>query len=176
MQDAMERDKSFVAAHYPEGERISVLYSVEHNAWPVPTTSDFRLRISDEATDLLRNQLEQDVARRFERAMQDVGRRVRDRVEHMIERLRAYDPGGNGVAATGVFRDSLITNVRELADLLAGLNVADTDGLRELCAALHSLCTTTPTQLRASASQRQDTIRTAELLLSRLDDYTGGPE
>ena len=174
VRDAVERDKSFVAAHYPAGERIRVLYGVDLKAWPVPTTGDFRLRISDEATDLLRDQLERDVAERFDRAMKVVGSRVRKRVEHVVERLRAYDPGGGGVPATGVFRDSLISNVRELADLMAGLNVGDTDGLRELCAALRNLCEVTPAQLRASALQRQDTIRTAELLLSRIDDYTGG--
>ena len=75
--------------------------------------------------------------------MRDAWERVTTVLAKMIERLNEYTPSaGKGDRAKGIFRDSLVENVRELIAVLPSFNLTGDSFLatladrmeRELCA------------------------------------------
>ena len=58
--------------------------------------------------------------------------RVYDAVGRMAERLSTYEPSSAEDNAKNTFRDSLVYNVVELADLLPSLNITDDQRLTDL--------------------------------------------
>jgi hypothetical protein len=87
----------------------------------------------------------------------------------MAEKLRAYSPAGKGTKATGVFRDSLVANVREtVADLVVHNVGSDTD-VAALAAEMDAkLAAYEPETLRQDPTAREQTAKAAEDILSKM--------
>jgi hypothetical protein len=67
-----------------------------------------------------------------------------------------------------IFRDSLISNARELCGVLTRLNVADDPQLESLRRQTELLATTEPATLRDNADVRQDTANQAQSILDAM--------
>jgi hypothetical protein len=77
-----------------------------------------------------------------------------------------------------IFRDSLVTNVRELCDILPALNIANDPALTDLTADIEDrLASLSPSALRTQPSTRESAALDAAALLDsitqRLSSYTG---
>jgi hypothetical protein len=73
-----------------------------------------------------------------------------------------------------VFRDSLVNNIKDLANLLPRLNIAEDPDLERLGNYVSQrLCTVPPDVLRKDPSIRKETADQANAVLRRMDYFMG---
>ena len=116
----------FDREEYPQPEVIRSKFRFNYTLTPIPTANDFRIEIGEQAKRELVEQYEAAFNERLNNAMRDVWDRLYECLTHMSERL-ADDEAGN----RKVFHGTLLTNARELIDLLAKLNVTGDAKLEE---------------------------------------------
>lgn len=160
---------------YPSETRIRDRFAFGYQVFPVPSSADFRVDLGDAETARIKAGIEAGVNDAVERAMGDAFKRVVETVGRMAERLRSYQvvlaPDGKQ-KAEGVFRDSLVENVRELVGILPTLNLTGNKVLAELTARMErELCQTSPDTLRVNARAREEVAAAAEDILGKMKEY-----
>jgi hypothetical protein len=171
--DARQRlNGLFNETDYPRKERLERAFQVDLTVFPMPAGNDFRVPLGKaEEEAQIRTQVEDRVNELLQKATRDVWQRIHEVVERMAERLRAYAVGpDNKVVST--FRDSLVENVRDLVELLPGLNVAGDAELDAMTDHLRtSLTVYDADQLRESAELRDIVATRAENVLKSVSDF-----
>ena len=148
---------------YPRnlGDRYS--FGIEFN--PVPTGGDFRVSLSQEEITAISARTEERVKQAFADAQQDAVKRLFDVVRKMHAKLMEPD---------AIFRDSLITNVRETVDVLSRLNLADDPELERLRRETELLATVSePETLRKNQDVRIETANRAQSILDAMNATYG---
>lgn len=162
----------FNAADYPEPAEIRDRFGFDVRVFPVPDARDFRVQIGDAAADAIREEVERCTREALESAMRDAWQRVAESVGRMAERLRAYKPGADGSRAEGIFRDSLVENVRDLAGILPGLNLTGNPDLARVAERMaRELAAHDAADLRESDVLRKATAESAESILADVAAY-----
>lgn len=82
----------------------------------ITTAGDFRVQLDQEHVDRVRSAMEAAAEKRITAAMADVWRRMSETVGYFRDRM---------ANPSAVFRDSTVTNIGELLNLIPGLNVLD---------------------------------------------------
>ena len=120
---------------YPEAEDIVRKFKFNYTLSPLATSGDFRIDIGEQARNEIIQHYEEQFQERLNSAMRDVWDRLHDCLKHMSERLTSEEDG-----TRKKFHGTLLTNARELVDLLSRLNVTQDPQLeqarRDLSAAL----------------------------------------
>lgn len=162
----------FNLADYPAANEIRTRFAFAVRMLPMPVADDFRVAIGDGQAATIRAEIEQATREALDGAMRDAWNRVVDTVGRMVERLNAYKPGADGTRAEGIFRDSLVENVRELVALLPSFNLTDDAFLTATVARLEAeLCQHTAADLRESDTLRVDTAKAAAAILADVSAY-----
>jgi len=95
--------------------------------------------------------------------MTDLWLRLYKVVEHMVERLSKTEHK---------FKNSLVTNITELCELLPKLNITDDINLNTTLNEIRTKLTEfTPTTLREDSAIRNKTAREAETILNKMKHY-----
>lgn len=141
---------------YPSVQELQTKFGVETDITPVPSGSDFRVDLSDGERQRISEDITRKVAEREAAATSDAWRRVREVVGLVGIRLGADK---------AVIRDSLIENVRDLAELLPGMNVRNDPLMEKVCQQIIANLLVPPVQLRASISLRRKTAMHAQKIL-----------
>jgi hypothetical protein len=123
---AFELGDMFNADEYPTQSEVDRKFYFNVNYYPLPSSGDFRVDVSNEMQAELTAQYETHFQAKMQEAMQDVWDRLHTTLKHLSERL-AVDDGGE----KKVFRDSLVTNTQEMCALLSSLNIANDPRLEE---------------------------------------------
>ena len=156
---------------YPVAEVIRKKFYVDVEIKPVPEAGDFRAELSDQSVKAITKDIEKRIDRRLELALNDVFQRIIDVTGHMVGRLRAYKPVEEG-RAENTFKDSLVYNCKELAEMLPALNITHDTRLDELQAKLLAdLTEHSPEILRDNDRLRDQTALKAEKLLKKVQGY-----
>lgn len=170
--------KLFSASDYPTAEQMREKFSVSVDYLPVPTGDDFRCQLADEQLDAVRESTQRMVEASLARAAKDPIKRLHKALSTMVATLAQSDK---------IFRDSLITNVRELAEMIPALNIANDPKLDELTDEIQQqLASIDPSELRdprwrqgghagyersqSAQARRSEVKQKAEALLGKLDD------
>lgn len=162
----------FDAADYPTVADLASRFFLGWRHLPMPDARDFRVQVSAEAAEAIRAGITADVRDAMAAATRDVFGRVAETVGHMAARLREYRPAdGPGARASGVFRDSLVENVRELAALLPTLNVTGDPVLADLSTRLFGLCQWDAAELRTDDAARATVAREAQSIVDSVSAY-----
>ena len=158
---------------YPAQGEIAGKFAFATRILPVPDARDFRVEVGDQIAQEIRNQIEAATAEALREATRDVWERIAQTVERMAERLSAYKPAQRpGDKVEGIFRDSLVENVRELVAILPSLNLANDPALDSMAQRLSQhLCAHDADELRASDNARAQTAAAAEAILSDVRDF-----
>jgi len=145
----------FNADEYPTSDSLTGKFRFGMNYMPLPDAGDWRVAIGSETESALRYQYEGYYATQLETAMGDVWRRAHDALTKMSERLDYADG-----PTKKVFRDSLVSNVHDMIDLLGACNVTNDP---VMAAAQHDLDQAmrgiTPDALREDPYLRAETRR-----------------
>jgi hypothetical protein len=173
VEDAERRlNGMFRPDDYPPPHDIRSRFTFEVKVLPCPDASDFRIDIAQEHAEDIRRDVEQRMKQALNDAMGDTVRRVVETVGHMADRLRAFKPATRKSAAAGVFRDSLVENVRDLARLLPAFNLIESDVLADVARRIErELCAENAQSLRDSAKLRKTVADSAKRIVADVSAF-----
>jgi hypothetical protein len=158
----------FNSEDYPSADELRSKFYIDVEIKPIPTGSDFRAKLSDDAVKHITQDIEDRCNERVEAAIKEVYQRVVDVTSKMAERLRGYEPG----ESTGVFRDTVVYNINELAELIPSLNITGDPKLDALAKQLKDdLVEHSPEVLRTNAKARKQTADAAERILKKAQTF-----
>lgn len=164
------------AEDYPPAELLRRKFGLELSSFPVPDPQhlrDVRRGMSDEQVQRLMAEVEASVNGRTADAMRSVWDRVYQAVQHMSERLGGYGKDADG-KTTGIFRDSVVGNLRELVEILPLLNVTGDSQLQIMSDRIaQSLCVEEAATLREKPKALESVKADADSILRDMAAFIG---
>lgn len=156
---------------YPNEREIRRSFGFSLDAMPMPDKDDFRVNLSEMERDRIKAEIDQRVSDAIDGAVGDLWRRIHEVVSRMAERLAAYKVNSEG-KAEGIFRDTLVTNIRDLVELLPRLNMTNDARLAAMVDRMRDqLCAFEPQELREDPKARETTRASAEQILADMAGY-----
>ena len=157
---------------YPAAEAVAKKFYVDVEIRPIPEAADFRTKLADNTVRAIVKDIERRTNDRIEAAVNDVFQRIVDVTGKMAERLNSYEPSAGEEKTSGLFRDSLVYNVKELADLLPSLNITDDKRLADLANQLNAdLVEHSPDLLRTDVKLRKQVAMKADRIFKKVTTY-----
>lgn len=145
---------------YPE--EVESRFSFAVNFLPVPSGGDFRVALHDSFLDEIRAEVEASTKKAANDAILAVYERAEGVLTSLAEKLAGYEPAqAKGERSKGVFRDTLVENVRDMARTLPMLNVFHDPAIADLAERLAKVAEFDATDLRDSDAMRAATIASA---------------
>ena len=154
---------------YPSAGDIRQKFSFETKVMPLPDASDFRVSLGDEETKRIQRQITATVEASLTIASRELWQRLYEAVSHMAERLSAYKVSESGVEHP--FRDTIVTNLVRLVDVLPKLNVTRDPELQRMAEEIRRLLLVDPGELRKSEASRNETARAAATIAQQMAGY-----
>ena len=149
---------------YPTTESLSSKFGFRLSYMPLPDVGDFRLDINTEAQNDIKSHYETYYTTQLNNAMNDIWQRAFKCLSNMSERLDYASNEGKKV-----FRDTLVTNVVDMVDLLAVCNVTNDIKMEAMRVKLEdTLQGVTPDALREDAYLRAETKRSIDEAIKSL--------
>jgi hypothetical protein len=162
----------FNADDYPPAEIIRNRFTFDVKIDVMPDASDFRVDLGEAQAAEIRADIEARTKQALADAMRDVWERVAESVGHMADRLKNYRPAETkGDKSQGIFRDSLVENIRDLVAVLPGLNVTGDPRLAAVADRLPALCRDDAATLRDDATARASVAAEADAILKDVSEY-----
>ena len=162
----------FNEADYPPDYEVERRFSFETLIYPLPAAQDFRVTLADEELATIKADIENSVTQAASAAMGDLWQRVHDNVKHMHDRLSIYQVEDG--KTKNRFHDTLVTNLRDLVELLPRLNLTGDARLEEMRQRLaKELCAEDPQTLRENEAARASVASAADQILRDMAGYTG---
>lgn len=149
----------------PSADQIRAKFGYKTNITPIPESRDFRVDLGEGVTDEIRQDIQKQADTALATAMGDLWRQLHVSVSKIAERL------GD---AKGVFRDSLISNLVELCELMPKMNVTGDKRLEEMRVEVVAKLTKQDTDvLRKNKVVRADAAQAANSILKQMEAYMG---
>lgn len=156
-EDAVSRlGTMFNEGDYPPTGFIKDKFAIRFSFMPVPDSDDLRITIEQEELDKIKADIQGELNGRVENSVNELIKRIKEAVGHMADKLS--EP-------KGIFRDSLVTNVCELVDVIPLLNFTGDKHITELVDKLKTLCVDAE-QLRVNEFFRKEIADKAAMLLN----------
>lgn len=161
----------FNPAEYPDSAELQAKFLFDMELTTLDVTGDFRVEMTNEEMERLQDEITKRTETRLAAAMTDVYQRLHAVVTHMADRLRAYNPEGEGTDKEGntvkrvenPFRDATLNNVREIVDLMPKLNVTGDPALDDLAREVRqNLLDADAKTLRTDEQKRAEVAQRAE--------------
>ena len=157
---------------YPSPTELRAKFSFETRVMPLPDAGDFRVVLGDEEKDRIRRQITTAVQASLQVGSRELWFRLYEAVQHLGERLANYRVTEQGVEHP--FRDTVVTNLVKLIDVLPKLNITGDPELERMASQVRSSLLIDPGELRKSASARTETARAAAAIAQHMAGYMAG--
>ena len=167
----------FNALDYPTTDILAGKFGLRYRIKPVPDADHFYARLAADHTEEIKRDIEADVQERLQDAIGELYERMLEALKRVSDRLQEDDEG-----KPLVFRNTLITNVRELVDVVPRLNIFGDDHLARLCEQVKErIAAVEPDTIRAGTdifnpAKRQQVKRDADALMEQFAGYFGERE
>ena len=143
---------------YPDADSLRNKYRFSVKFSPVPDVGDWRVDIGNEAKQTLQESYQLAYQSNIESAYKDVWERTHEALTNMSAKLT-----GN---QKQIFRDTLVTNVKEMVDLLDKFNITGDAKMKQAKLKIeNALSGVTPDALREDDDFRLDTKQKVDELL-----------
>ena len=174
-QARLDLGKLFRIEDYPSKDRLRDRFSIRYRITPVPDADHFIARLAADDTERVKRDIESHIEEQLHDAVGDLYRRLADAVERVSERL---NEDGDGKPL--VFRDTMISNIRDLVDVIPRLNIFGDQRLASLCEQVKDrIASVEPDSLRPSRTfdpaARARVKRDADALLEQFAGYFPAP-
>ena len=126
---ALRLGDMFRPGEYLSGAALERRLVMEYSFLPVPDAAHFVADLAEEEAQRIRADLHTQLAAQLRGGVQDLYDRLQEAVSQCQDRL-ALDPDGTG----RVFRDTMLTRLRELTRVVPQLNITDDPRLADMCA------------------------------------------
>jgi hypothetical protein len=157
---------------YPLPVELRAKFDFETTVMPLPDAGDFRVTLGDAEKERIKRQITAAVEASLQVGSRELWQRLYEAVTHMAERLAAYKVTEEGVEHP--FRDTIVTNLVRLVDVLPKLNVTNDPELERLAEQVRTSLLVDPTELRKSESRRAETALAAAAISARMAGYMAG--
>ena len=159
------------AEDFPPVEVIKKKSWIEVSIRPIPTGEDFRCEVGNTEIAKIRKQVEAESSTLFNGAMKAIWERFSVVVGRMAKRLANYSIAEDG-SVEHSFRDSLVTNITELLDVVPALNVTNDPVITQFAADIRKRLTANGAEvLRDDDKVRKATLAAAEDILAKMSGY-----
>jgi hypothetical protein len=146
---------------YPAADKLRKKFGVKLEILPIPSGNDFRVQMSAEEQARVAREIDTNVRQSLTRGTEDLWKRLREVVSHMVDRLN--EPESR-------FHSTLVTNVLDMVEILPRLNVnGDTDLNRFAEQVKHRLCNHTAQDLKKHDLLRVTTAADAANIVAEMD-------
>lgn len=146
---------------YPSSEKLRAKFGVKLEVLPIPTGADFRVQMSTEEQARISREIDASVRESLMRGTQDLWKRLREVVAHMVDRLN--EPESR-------FHGSLVTNVLDLVEILPQLNVSVDADLNRFAEQIRQrLCNHSAQELKKHDLLRVTTAADAANIVAQMD-------
>lgn len=153
---------------YPSPESLRRRFYINMDIDAVTESGDFRVSLDKEHADAVRSQMESALQDRIGRAMQDIWARLSDVVGHFAKTMAKSDQ---------VFRDTTVSNIEELIELLPDLNVLDDPTLKAMGEEIRAKLTgIDPKDLRKQPAVRSQAAKDAEAIMAKMAGFMGATQ
>ena len=174
-QARLDLGKLFRIEDYPSKETLQDKFSIRYRITPVPDADHFIAKLASDDTDRVKRDIERHIEEQLHDAVDDLYRRLAEAVDRVSERLEE-DENGKPL----VFRDTMISNIRDLADVVPRLNIFGDDRLARLCEQVKDrIAGVEPDSLRPSKTfdpvARAHVKRDADALMEQFAGYFSPP-
>ena len=170
--DEVRLGKLYNPAAYPPINEIDSRVGLEIEVRPIPSGKDFRCDVGDEETARVRKSIDEDAQETIARAVSVIWTRYAAVIARMVEGLKKYQPSKDGTRVQNAFRDSLVTNIEDLLDVVPVLNITGDPKIEEFAAEIRSkLTVNSPEVLRDDSKVRKSVVAQAEDILARMNSY-----
>lgn len=160
----------FDRSDFPDVSELSSKFSLHTSILPLPAAQDFRVNLSDAHLKRVRKEINEEVNTALQEAMKDIWQRMFTVVEKMQAKLSSYSSTDSGIE--GIFRDSLVTNITELLDLLPALNVTNDEKINTFAKRMRNELTRHDADtLRADDTVRMEVASKAQGILNKMRDF-----
>lgn len=154
----------FCASDYPSRDTLQRKFSFEFSYLPVPEGGDFRLDSSRADLDRLKAQYDEQTHKREAELSAGIARRVAQVAANFASKIV---PGK-------VFRDNVGGELREMADIINGLNVLNDPRIAEIASELKVLCDrVNPQELRDDKNSRGKVLADTDALRKKASQIGG---
>ena len=148
----------FDVLDYPDPDSLRDKFRFSVKFSPVPDVGDWRVDIGNDAQQVLKESYASAYTANLESAYQDVWTRTHEALVNMSNKL-----SGN---QKQIFRDTLVTNVKEMIDLLDKFNITGDTNMKQAKVKIeNALLGVTPDALREDDEFRLDTKSKVDELL-----------
>jgi hypothetical protein len=146
---------------YPSPEKLKAKFGVKLDVLPIPTGADFRVQMSNEEQARVAREIDANVRESLMRGTEDLWKRLREVVAHMVDRLN--EPESR-------FHGSLVTNVLDLVEILPRLNVSGDQDLNRFAEQIRQLlCNHSAQELKKHDLLRVSTAADASNIVAEMD-------
>jgi hypothetical protein len=158
---------------YPDAGEIRAKFNLDLTVLPFPDAEDFRSDLDDETVADIKAELAKTSKDVVANAMQHTATQIIETVGHMAEKLKDYN-AGSGDKKRKFFLDSLVDNVRELADLLPAFNLTEDPKLTAITKRISKeLCAEDATDLRKNDEARASVAKSADDIVAEVSKLFG---
>jgi len=147
---------------YPSLSALRGKFGIEVEVMPMPKAEDFRVDLNKMEVEAIRTDIEARTNKRINDAMKDAFAQLYEAASRIVDRCKDAD---------AIFRDSLITNLRELLDVLPCLNITNDPALAKAIEEARPLAEVEPQTLRDEPDVRAETAKRAEKLARKLKGF-----
>ena len=174
-QARIDLGKLFRIKEYPSKDDLRDRFSISYRITSVPDADHFIAKLASDDTERVRRDIERHIEEQLHSAVDDLYRRLAEAVERVSERL---DEDENGKAL--VFRDTMISNIRDLVDVVPRLNIFGDQRLAHLCEQVKDrIAGVEPDSIRPSKTfdpaARAQVKRDADALMEQFAGYFSPP-
>lgn len=153
---------------YPAAVQFPELFAIRLRIDPIPDADDWRINLAQEDREVIIREVKKNQAEDMKAAVRSLYERLGDTIADLRDRLNAKDKKDPN--KPGIFRDTAITNLTGLLDLLPALNIANDAGLELLADRIRTDLIVKPDDLRQSPEMRADVAKKADDLIADLRD------
>lgn len=156
---------------YEEPRDIKRKFAIGFEIDAMPSSTHFTVQLGQSIEADIKFKQDQIYKDRTDKAVKDIFGRAKSVVEHMVERLNAFQKLDDGKIANN-FKSSLVDNIRDLADLIPAINITDDPDIDAFAVKLRgSLCRYSTEALKISKNCREETTEKAEAILKQLKSF-----
>lgn len=165
----------FNEADYPGPDEIRSKFDLDYEVTPFLEAADWRSDLDDDIVAEIRADLEAKSVNVVDNAMKHTIAQIVERVGKMATKLAEFKPsGGKGDPAENTFKDTLVENVRELAEVLPAFNLTNDPKLTEITERIkRELCVEDAKALRKNDGARAVVAKSAEEIVNAVSELFG---
>lgn len=162
----------------PELEEIKNAFSLDFVLEQIPDSESYSGKGMDKAVeDELKRRFESTIAGAYQQAQNDALQRLQKPLVAIVERMAAYNKReedlakGIEVGREGYFRDTIISNLHDIAEVFESFNLTGDPALQKIAEQLDAFDGIEAEDLRKNKSLRDDTTKRAQAILESLGDW-----